>query len=422
MAEKVSIAERRPAGTKIALNLQDTLLVLCACIKMSPEKQQVVKNIIKEGVDWNALLEKAGRHRIISLVAHHLMSPELSGLVPNDVLKSLQGIYYKNLARNMILQDELAHIISEFNDRKIPVIILKGAALLDSVYQDIGLRSMGDLDILVHPEHLDSAEAIALNRGYSYFVNQEIQEQTRQECRHLANLWHVQKMILLEIHHHIVSPGEPAYFDLEGFWKRARKIKISGVETLSFAPEDIVIHLCLNFLFDRKYHSLKALGQLSDISEIIKYYQNSLDWDLIVNVGQEHGFTSALHLAFYACQQLLDTPISPDIMARFCPVAFDPDLANSFLKRRVLDTRPWLIHGLADSSPDHRKLGLIYAVYDRFSNIIGNIMKNREHRWALALSWAAYLFSEIGKAIIQPSKLKEDLRHDRLLHKLYKEA
>ncbi len=62
----------------------------------------------------------------------------------NDILLRLKKEYQWSLARNMILFDELNRVLKAFNEAGIEVIVLKGAALAQTVYPDIALRPMGE--------------------------------------------------------------------------------------------------------------------------------------------------------------------------------------------------------------------------------------------------------------------------------------
>src|SRR4030042_6331510 len=145
MAEKNSVAERPSERVMMNLSREDGLLINCARLDMSPGVHQAIKDILTEGVDWDLLMKKAIWHRLLLLVSYHLRSPDLSMLVPKPMLEKMKNLHYHSLARNMVLQDELARLLSVFSKQEIPVIVLKGAALLESIYGDISLRTMGDL-------------------------------------------------------------------------------------------------------------------------------------------------------------------------------------------------------------------------------------------------------------------------------------
>lgn len=80
----------------------------------------------------------------------------------NDILLRLKKEYQWSLARNMILFDELGRVLEAFNEAGIDVIVLKGAALAQTIYPDIALRPMGDVDLLVKKEGLEKAENLLI--------------------------------------------------------------------------------------------------------------------------------------------------------------------------------------------------------------------------------------------------------------------
>jgi hypothetical protein len=395
------------------LSREDELLVHCACLDLSEERRQSIKNLLADKLDWDLLMQKAVWHRLLLLVSHHLRSPDLSALVPEPVLVKLKSFLYQSLARNMVLQNELSRLLSAFNSRKVPVIVLKGAALLEKIYHDISLRPMNDIDILVQPEHLDLAEAIALQQGYTYLTAHYTLKQTKKGGRHLDNMLLREKGIYLEIHEHIVNADEPCHFDLSGFWTRAEPVTISGAHALALAPEDLLIHLSIKFLLDRRYQSNNALGQLCDISEVINHYNHSLNWELIKKTSQEQGFLKGLYFVFYTCQHLLQAQIPESTLDMFKPQEFDPASAELFIHRRVLDIRPWLAHGLLDSQLTFSRRRMLRAIVSRFFHFTSQIIKPSGLRRVIVI------LPSLGRVLLKPAELKRDLKLDSWLHDLY---
>jgi hypothetical protein len=328
-------------------------------------------------------------------------------------MEKLKTLHYRSLARNMILQNELSHLLSTFHSHEIPVIVLKGAALLENVYRDISLRPMNDLDILVRPEHLDLAEAIALQRGYTYLEAYDTPEQTRKSGRHLENMLLREKGVFLEIHEHIVNKDDPCHFDLSDFWTRAEPVTISGAHALVLAPGDLLIHLSIKFLLDRRYRSNNALGQLCDISEVIGHYNHSLDWNMIKKTSQEKGILKGLYFVLYTCGHLLQAPIPESVLDMFHSQGFNPASAELFLRRRVLDTRPWLAHGLLDSQLAFSRRSMIREIISRFFHFTRQIIGPS------GLRRIRDILPRLVRVLLKPAELKRDLQLDRWLHDLY---
>lgn len=403
-----------------ALEPVDQLLTLCARINLSSQDRDIIRHILSNGIDFDYVLTKASWHRISTFVTHHLLSTYFQDLVSEDIREKFQQIQYHNLARNIVLQHELARLLALFQGENIDVIVLKGLALLDTIYKDISLRPMSDVDILVEEKNLKQAEELVLTHGYQYRVSQELQDQTRAECRHLANLWHKEKNIMLEVHHHIVSPGEPYYFDISAFRARARTIEISGTTARAFAPEDMLLHLAIKFLLDRRYESRKALGQLCDISEIIKYNLDSMDWDYVKMTVDKNRLASSLHFVLYACGQLLDTPIPSSVLNVLKPPMFGPADAALFIQRRVIDMKLWLAHGLADSKNNDNKTkrGTLTAMFSRLMNAFADIVRNNDSDMQVRKRSFKEIWLRIIQVISKPSEFRKDLYLDRWLHGL----
>ncbi len=423
------MAEKKAAGRPAwvagnGLSRADELLIHCARLDLSQARREALKGLLAEELDWDLLLEKATWHRLICLVSYHLKTADLSTFVPQPVLQKLQRINYLSLARNMLLQDELSHILAAFNKEGIPVIVLKGAALLGSVYQDISLRPMIDLDILVQSEHLDRAEAIAFCQGFVYIHSRHSQEIARIKVRHLANLMHVKKRIALEIHQHIVDPDSPYHFDLGGFWTRAQPVTMSGAGALTLAPEDLLIHLSINFLLDRHYQSNSALGQLCDISEIILHYDNALNWNLIEEVAKEYGIAPVLHCVLYTCEQLLGTQVPASVLTQLQPLKFNPSIATLFIRRRVLDTKPWLSLDLMSPNLRYSRLRALLAIFNKIVHIPVRISQEQQEFRKRKISHYSKLSADIvptlGRLLLRPTELRQDLLLDRWLHDIHR--
>jgi Uncharacterised nucleotidyltransferase len=68
--------------------------------------------------------------------------------------------------RNLIFFNELCKVLHLFLSQNIPIIVLKGAALANSVYDSIGKQPMSDIDRLVHPEDREIILAVLEKAGY----------------------------------------------------------------------------------------------------------------------------------------------------------------------------------------------------------------------------------------------------------------
>jgi hypothetical protein len=152
------------------LSNENRLLLYCTQTRVSEDTLEGIKDILRNPLNWEEVLQSAFWHGIAPLVYHKLKGIQESHFMPQEVMDKLKGAYQGNLARNMYLYAELKRILDAFSEKGVEVIVLKGAALAKTVYGDIGLRPMGDIDLLVKREDLPRAEKTMSGAGCHFDV------------------------------------------------------------------------------------------------------------------------------------------------------------------------------------------------------------------------------------------------------------
>ena len=212
----------------------------------SPEQELLLKGALLRGSDavdaWKEWQTKvatgaldAPSQRLLALAWHNLKD---QGCDP-DSPGMKQARRYHRLAwgRNKMLFHELAVVLKALSAAGIPAMLLKGAALTARYYKDLGLRPMGDLDILV-PTAL-TEEAIrclgplgwkpmpcpgsGFTRAYRSVV--PAHSFTSAEDWELDLHWHVFDECCL--------PD-----DDDDLWQGAEGVDVSGVSTAVLSPAD----------------------------------------------------------------------------------------------------------------------------------------------------------------------------------------
>ena len=121
--------------------------------------------------DWALLGRMAEAERVAPLIYWAAKgSQELRAAFDPKTYNIVQTAYYASAAHNAVLFQELERILRMLEAADIPVIVLKGAALAQTIYPDIALRPMTDLDLLVKPEHLDRAVELLRAAGYQQLI------------------------------------------------------------------------------------------------------------------------------------------------------------------------------------------------------------------------------------------------------------
>lgn len=119
--------------------------------------------------DWERLVRTAQAHDVAPLLYHALSEAGWPADILSSVQADLRQAYHTTAARNLVIYQELVRILTTLRvspSPPLPVILLKGAALAATLYPNIGLRPMGDLDLLVPEHQLDQAVEAVKSLGY----------------------------------------------------------------------------------------------------------------------------------------------------------------------------------------------------------------------------------------------------------------
>lgn len=426
---------------KLNLSPEERLLVICARLSLTEEQREELNTLLagtngRSPLQWDQVVYKAQWHDLAPLVYHHLRHLDNRNCIPAEAADQLKASYLANVARNLFFQAELRRALVALREQGVAVVLLKGAALANIVYGDSGLRPMSDLDLLVPEAQVYLAQGIVQGLGYCPVGSPEEQDNTEKHHRHLPGLARQGTPVLFEIHRHIVRQDSALHFDISGFWSRAQEVSIppaslaqsggrEGIRTLALAPEDLLIHLALNFFLDRRFRSVVALRQLCDIAESMRYYQASIRWQLFTENVLQYRLAGPVGCALHLAQVLLGAQVPPEVAHQLWPRGFEGAQVERFLRRRVLDTRTWVARGLATPGSDYRPTGVAVAALRR-------LIPSRRYlayRYHTPVSGArGYLlyFARICEGLgiffrsaARPHDTTEDLAIDRWQHSLY---
>lgn len=271
--------------TMIQLNLssEDKLLLYCSRLNISEDTKLKVNEILSEDLDWSYVLEFSARQGISPLLYWNLRKISNDKNIPSEAIKDLQKMYYSNLARNILLFNELSKILTAFKKTGIDVIVLKGASLAEEIYKNIGLRPMGDIDLLIKEEDLQKAKTELAKLMYSsYACPTNVHETFQTIIASALTFIRQDGKISIDVHWDIQPPHSPYKVDVNKLWKNAKPTKIAGIETLTLAPEDLLQHLCLHV--DKHIHissklSANPLRDYCDIAEVTSHFKTTFNWE-----------------------------------------------------------------------------------------------------------------------------------------------
>ncbi len=277
-------------------------LQCCLQARWNPGALATARDLsLRPGFDWAKVQALAQREGVAPLL--YVLTRE-AALLPATVLDDLRAIYFQTARRNLLLFRELAQALGWLAEAGIPVLVLKGVTLAETVYDNPAVRPMSDVDLLIHPEHAAPAVEVLTARGY---IAPEL------ETRAGETLMFENEVLLykdgavrvnLELHWGLFdSPFYQQTLPLAWFWETARPLNIEGFETRMLGPEALALHLCGHLMLHHGAgERLRGLW-LHDIAEVLARFEPA-SWALLLEKARDFQLILAVQHAFAA----LETP------------------------------------------------------------------------------------------------------------------
>ena len=300
-------------------------------------------------VDWELLVHAAQVHGVAPLLYHALREAGWPEQMPSRLRNDLQAAYHKTTAQNMLLYQELSRILTAVQGSlapgQIPVVVLKGAALAATIYPSIGLRPMGDLDLLVPKHLLDDAVEAVKGLGYSPEARPEIRPGLARLTGYEVNLDGGRHLPLhVELHWNLIGGQESHYQpDIDWFWKQIEPWKMESGKwrtessfhfppsTFQLTPSAHLLDLGANLAL-KNGEAHEYLRWFYDIHRLVPREGHRIDWDELVLRAEEFRWAAALHSALQGVQDRFATQLPGGVLDALAE-AQDPQAARSVARR-----------------------------------------------------------------------------------------
>ncbi|MCB9079766.1 MAG: nucleotidyltransferase family protein [Anaerolineaceae bacterium] len=254
--------------------------------------------------------------------------------------------------RNQEIADQLAEILAACTRENIAVIVLKGALLAPTVYDEPALRPMNDIDLLFRAEDIDQAGAVLEALGYSgKYKDPDLGPGVVKHVstyRRAGNEGSTPNPFLSTEADRMVEPHislEEAWFGLKvdvtpGVWERAVPIVLNHQPALRLSTTDLLIHLAVHATFHVIMGSSVFL-QLYDIGQVLQVWGEEIKWSELLHRVRQSKAQPFVYAGFYWAKSLYNASI-PEIslaaLAQNCSpalVAYVQSLSASGLLRRT---------------------------------------------------------------------------------------
>jgi len=274
--------------------------------------------------DWNALIDRARIHSVVSLIWLRLRERVERMKLPPEIVDRFVKLHLQDTGRGIIIQDQIENIVKAAHDAGVPMMLLKGAQLVKLVYNDASLRQMYDIDLLVREESLTGLKEVLFQLGYSeIFVDRYNPKRAYQFPFQPSK-----NGLRLEVHTSLKSTLLPGELALKEIWERAVTVRFGDAEALAMSPEDLILYIC----YHSSYHFYLHFGlrSLCDIASVIKRFGVDLDWKRLVYCACKWNITRSSYIGLVLVGQWLKADVPNEVI-----IGLEPNDANPQLLQMV---------------------------------------------------------------------------------------
>jgi|GEM_PF-2352945 len=179
----------------------------------------------------------------------------------------------------------VARVIELLLSRDVDIIVLKGTSFALKYYPEPHLRTMGDIDLLLSPDKISSAEEALVNDGFE--KSRTLAGVNYDEHIHSAPLFHPDRKIWIELHRRILPAHFPASqenpLNLKQLEKHLEDAQVGPQVVRRFRPEFELFYLASSWCFDLTNGVNPGLRRgLVDCALLLKSAAKRFDWDSIL--------------------------------------------------------------------------------------------------------------------------------------------
>lgn len=235
-----------------------------------------------DDVQAEANLVEAARREEISALLYLVLPRPLQSLYPD---------YRSCLAGNLLYLRELERLVSALRQAGVRFVVVKGAALATTVYPHLGMRSLEDIDLLVHRDDANLLRLVMNHLGWQEEDSDIAGSQFGWRYRGEMAFRRTAGDLLLRVEAHLDVPGfYPRRRDT--VWSRVQWISVEGFGEMPLLHT--TTHLCYLCAHLYYHHQGRGVKWLVDIALL---YSQIDSWSGLLGEAYHFGVTRPLRLA-----------------------------------------------------------------------------------------------------------------------------
>jgi hypothetical protein len=311
------------------LSPEDRLLICCAGERDDEGAGRRDGEVLSPQIHWDALVEKGLRHGVASLLHSYLSTWDTRHEVPIGISRRLENIYYANAMRAVRAEEQLSDILSCLGENGVEAILLKGLFLSESVYKNIALRPIGDIDLLIHRDDIARTDSLLHGIGFMPAPGSFPLRYYREVHFHAMYVRDSGPgSIPVEVHWGLQDRFNLLRMDMDEIWSRVRPWSIGRHNIPAMCPEDLLTYLCYHAdkhtCFSRYIEDFSHIGPeavlgntvsaellwYADILRLIHLEGHAITWDHLAERCRRWGIEGEVYASLAVTDTVFGTSIA----------------------------------------------------------------------------------------------------------------
>lgn len=290
----------------------------CSRLELSAGIKEKIAQLLFSGLDWDYIAGKAQDEQVSALIYKALLKIEgIEKIVPERIFLELKETYYYQAAINTRIYQELENVFQALEKKGVQVIIFKGVALADLVYNDIGMRSMADIDILVKRTDLSGLDSVLKAYGYQspVGINDLPCAPFNAQRNSLLYVSGRAGAVSFHVYWHIVNflpykKNIAFKINMDSIWQDSCVVSLGQSRARIFSTQHNIIYLCLHAM----QHSYKPLLLLCDINELVRSDKEKINWDILTQEAIAFCLNKYVYYGLYLVSEILGAQIPQKVL------------------------------------------------------------------------------------------------------------
>lgn len=270
--------------------------LLNICINDCLAKQSYSKD-----TNWEQIREISNKQDMEALI-YYCVREKYSDLIDRNLIDNWKkASFYSVIFMNKFMKYTY-RVFQLFQEKDIDFIALKGL-YLRYLYPNPDLRTMSDIDILVHEEDLDRINEILITLGY------ENKGKGDHDVKYILNNRHC-----IEVHWTLdkesLKSKEGIYS--KEVWNRTIEFSFFDITIKGLGYEDLLAYLCFH-MASHMYRAGFGLRQLCDLVLLVNKKYDVIDWNIFLDKIKEGNLLKFTSVIFKLCNYLFNMKVVDEL-------------------------------------------------------------------------------------------------------------